>query len=1078
MSFQSKNSNLEDLVKIMNIKKGMLINKVYEVTKEIHKSVNSSIYRAFDNKADRYVIVKFLEKKSDDPVNSELFRREVRSLENIDSQFVIRLIDYGEEVNFYYIVMEQLKGSQTLETYLYEENDNISIHDKLILFRKILLGMEKSHDIGVYHRDLNPTNILVNEDELKIIDFGISKITKFIYEEKITVSNHYTLGFASPEQLNGENVDGASDIFSLGSILYYMLLLESPSTIFEERMKTIASTSLPDKIIDIIRKCTEPLIENRYKSVRAIINDLDFFLLSNESKNESLYIKVTSTTINQLFSLGKILLQREDLAVKYLIKNLKEPYIYQGRRNDCYTLIGDKMSYYCDLNIQRSLIKIISCDIIDNYSQLIRERKKGIRIYAKICPETIEVALEKSEYLSNLIKQVNQESERYRENQKNSRDEMKLMELWSKTLRTQDKMIEKNLNIGSYSKLDYIPESNTIELHADQIDSYEKIEPGVEISVRKKKSTDRSCLGIVDDINPEESVITLIPIEYFSIDDFARQGPFGIDVTGNKIHNDRYKWALDKLKYRKSENKRLLDILINPNEAKYDEVSLIEPTNNKIDPSNIKVVEKALAARDIFLIQGPPGTGKTTVIEEIINQMMIKNDNPKILIASQSHVAVDNILKKVVEKYDVNQIVRLGDSSKISEDSQANKVKEQTKGWTELIKHNSIKFARPLLERLAEPATFPFEEIFENEISQTEAGDFNQGALFSAKQFLEESPNTRLKEYTSILKDWYHKLNSQEQFDDLLVSRANIVCSTCTGAANLGWVTNNVFDCVIIDEAAKSTFPEVLIPTVRGKKIILVGDHKQLPPIVNNLDDGSKQEKLLEKSLFEELFEKTNNPNIAVSLTKQFRMHPNISRMIKTIFYSENILESGVAADERTNFSRWHDKSIVWLSTSLKKEREETVSESKAYSNMTEALIINNELKDLNERYKDENANVKVGVISGYNGQKSLLRKIIKPESPQWTNLEISIENVDAYQGSEVDIVFYSVVRSNQKKQLGFLKDNRRLNVSLSRAMSLLVIVGDDMFLEGVAIKEHNYFRDLLGYIERFPVECFKEDTR
>lgn len=255
----------------MNIKKGMLINKVYEVTKEIHKSVNSSIYRAFDNKADRYVIIKFLEKKSDDPVNSELFRREVRSLENIDSQFVIRLIDYGEEVNFYYIVMDQLKGSQTLGTYLCEENDNISIHDKLILFQKILLGMEKSHDIGVYHRDLNPTNILVNEDELKIIDFGISKITKFIYEEKITVSNHYTLGFASPEQLNGENVDGASDIFSLGSILYYMLLLESPSTIFEERMKAIASTSLPDKIIDIIRKCTEPLIENRYKSVRAII---------------------------------------------------------------------------------------------------------------------------------------------------------------------------------------------------------------------------------------------------------------------------------------------------------------------------------------------------------------------------------------------------------------------------------------------------------------------------------------------------------------------------------------------------------------------------------------------------------------------------------------------------------------------------------------------------------------------------------------------------------------------------------------------------------------------------------------
>lgn len=1070
-------------MRVLEIKIGTVINKVYEVLKQIHVSQNSQIYRAYDNLEDKFVIIKFLEKSDKNKESSELFRREVRSLENIDNQYVIRLLTSGEQDGFYYLVMEQVHGALTLEAHINSNYDELGLNKKLEIFKKILLGIEEAHEMGVSHRDLNPTNILINDDEVKIIDFGISKIKKFIYEEKFTVSNHFTLGYASPEQLNGDTVGFSSDIFSLGAILYFILTNASPSTIFEERMAMLAKTSISDELLNIVRKCTESKIENRYKSVRSIINDLDLVVSIEQAQNEVVYIKISDTVVNQLYQMGVITFQRTDSAYRAIINNLKESYVYIGGKSDIFVLIGNMMKYYCEFSVNTSIIFIRSCEKIEGYPYLMRERKKAVKINATIVDGSEEDNFGRSEYLSTLVKQVNDEAAIFRAKQKNQASEMRLMELWQKTISAQDKIIQKKSSLGEYQNLNYIPESNLIEMIISDLDSYEKLDQGNEIAVRKRNTTNFIRLGTIEDVNTEENIIHIIPKEKFDFEEYAISGPFGIDVSNSKSHNEKFKKALESLKYRKSENKKLLDILINPNTAKYDKKKILVPINKKIDSSNFEVVEKALVARDMFLIQGPPGTGKTTVIEEIVNQIMKGNKNAKILIASQSHVAVDNILIKLAKHYDKSQIVRLGNSVKIAESSEENKVVEQTKGWTETIKEQSVLYAKPMLENMAKPIEYPFSNIFAEEIHQNNMTEEMKN--FNNESFIKELVNNNLREYTKILKDWYKKLNSQEQFDDLLVSRANIVCSTCTGSANLGWVTNNTFNYVIIDEAAKSTFPEVIIPMVRGEKIILVGDHKQLPPIVNNIEDEKTEENIgkqnsfekgLEKSLFEELFDKLNNPDIAVSLSKQFRMHPNIAEMIKKVFYTSNELESGVDVTSRANYSRWGNKSIVWLSTSLLTKRREYESENKAFSNIYEAQIIKQELEDLNQRYSAENKTVSVGVISGYNGQKSLLRKIIKPEDFQWTNLEISIENVDAYQGTEVDIVFHSVVRSNDERKIGFLKDNRRLNVSLSRAKNLLVIVGDDLFLENVRISGHNYFNDVLTYIKRNPSDCIKED--
>ncbi|MBO6339887.1 hypothetical protein EY650_00930 [Enterococcus faecalis] len=261
----------------------------------------------------------------------------------------------------------------------------------------------------------------------------------------------------------------------------------------------------------------------------------------------------------------------------------------------------------------------------------------------------------------------------------------------------------------------------------------------------------------------------------------------------------------------------------------------------------------------------------------------------------------------------------------------------------------------------------------------------------------------------------------------------------------------------------------------KREKIVLVGDHKQLPPIINEFDaniiKNTSSEKLSE-SLFEDLFLLAKDSDIAITLSKQFRMHPAISKMINKVFYLDDgvVITTDITPEERRLNYRIA-KPVVWLSTERLQNNQQKKTTSKSFTNTCEANIILMELEHL-EDSNSTNEKIKVGVISAYSGQKSLLEKLIKPSNTRWENLEIVIENVDAFQGSEVDVVIYSVVRSNANKDIGFLSEQRRLNVALSRAKSQVIIVGNAHFMKEASKKEHNYFEDVLIYINRYKTDC------
>lgn len=277
------------------------------------------------------------------------------------------------------------------------------------------------------------------------------------------------------------------------------------------------------------------------------------------------------------------------------------------------------------------------------------------------------------------------------------------------------------------------------------------------------------------------------------------------------------------------------------------------------------------------------------------------------------------------------------------------------------------------------------------------------------------------------------------------------------------------FDYVIVDEAAKATFPELAVSLNKAHKIILVGDHQQLPPVLDTEIIRNNREKLDEESLAQGIFEKMYNmfpDDNKHRLTIQYRMHPTIGTLISHVFYNDEIQNGVEAQDRELCIEGYEDTAIEWISTSKRssKERYEKVFDNngkKSYQNYLERSIIEQKLLELDSKLTKK---TKVAVITGYGPQKYILQTMVKQHS--YKNLEIDVDTVDAFQGSQKDIILYSTVRSSANKYgIGFLKSEARINVAFSRARCLLIIVGDMNFLDNYRIRG-NKFPEIIKYIK------------
>lgn len=535
------------------------------------------------------------------------------------------------------------------------------------------------------------------------------------------------------------------------------------------------------------------------------------------------------------------------------------------------------------------------------------------------------------------------------------------------------------------------------------------------------------------------------------------------EVNRQKNAMDRIEGKTKRAKANPPVNPRLSQFLYNPKYARDSEISTIEATCNwvrehgvskgMLNDKQLEAVAKAFACKDIAFIQGPPGTGKTTVIAEIIYKHIQENGDCKILLTSQNNLAVDNALDRLKKTRGIRpiRVINLQDKEDFEDKDGYQYMVERIDEWKEFP--DSINSVNAVDRWLAN---------IEGSITADNIAKY--GASFSAW-------------VNSVRKrDSY----SRELFCESYKDNVNIFAATCSYCDSKGFkqAYKNTyhnekieFDLIIMDEASKATLPEMAVPMVYGKKIILIGDHRQLPPVLSG-EHKKAFEVMGQPDLFEESYEtlKTSHfgsmfkiaqkchPNTVATLDTQYRMHEQIMNTINQ-FYKRDIeggLKCGIKEDmdkDRWDLSgsRWHglsfdkvltpEKHAIWIDV----DTPETAL-NPGYKNKGEVQAIEYVLKMLKsaehfdeymaEQKSDEDK--EIGIITFYSGQKKAIRDVKLDPS-----FKYRISAVDKFQGMERNIVIVSTVRSNHEKNIGFARESERINVAFSRAKRLLIVVGN-----------------------------------
>ena len=324
---------------------------------------------------------------------------------------------------------------------------------------------------------------------------------------------------------------------------------------------------------------------------------------------------------------------------------------------------------------------------------------------------------------------------------------------------------------------------------------------------------------------------------------------------------------------------------------------------------------------------------------------------------------------------------------------------------------------------------------------------------------------SRIKE---IQRDWLERCGDLETLDYQVIKSATIIAGTCVGFLSNDFVKELDFDYVIIDEAAKATTPELLVSIIKSKKIVLVGDQNQLPAYANRkvspiIASLTKQPKF---RLFDLLFEVLPETHKEI-LTMQYRMRKNIGDLISQVFYNGKIA-TGVDDEKRTHpIKKFAGKSIVWIDTSNMPNKNENSKKGGSYCNYAENTLI----KKLLDEFEAESilSHLDIGIITGYRGQKDLMKKSVTNSGYDRIAINIDINTLDAFQGRQNDIIIYSTVRT--KDSIGFQKEKERVNVAFSRAKNLLIICGDMEFFYKFDDPD-NKFIDIVDYISEHEDEC------
>ena len=551
-----------------------------------------------------------------------------------------------------------------------------------------------------------------------------------------------------------------------------------------------------------------------------------------------------------------------------------------------------------------------------------------------------------------------------------------------------------------------------------------------------------SFTGTVSYVDGDRMVIN-VP-DSVSLLDLQTEEPIGVQLSFDETSYKLMFEALDRT--MKAKNNRLAylrDLFYSHQKA--GRFSFEPMKFPWLNPTQERAVNEVLWAKDVAIVHGPPGTGKTTTLVEAINETLMRES--QVLVCAQSNMAVDWISEKLVDR-GIN-VLRIGNPTRVN---------DKMLGFT-------------------------YERRFESHPDYPQLWAIRKAIreLRSNRKKGSESFHQKMDRLRSRAAEIEIRINAE------LFGEARVIACTLVGSAHR-LLEGMKFGTLFIDEAAQALEAACWIPMRRASRVILAGDHCQLPPTVKSI---AALRAGLGKTLMERIAE--NKPEVVTLLKIQYRMNEEIMRFSSDWFYGGQV-ESAPQIKYRSILD--FDHPISWIDTSDEEnqmtiEGEAATEDSASNSSPASAANQNSDL-NFKEQFVGESYgrinkaeaeltlltlaeyftkigkqrvlgdSIDVGIISPYRAQVQYLKKLIKKyEFFKPYRRLISVNTVDGFQGQERDVILISLVRSNDEGQIGFLKDLRRMNVAMTRARMKLIILGNKE-----TMTKHPFYKKLWEYIE------------
>ena len=501
----------------------------------------------------------------------------------------------------------------------------------------------------------------------------------------------------------------------------------------------------------------------------------------------------------------------------------------------------------------------------------------------------------------------------------------------------------------------------------------------------------------------------------------------GLDLEFDENTYKEMRLALEKSRHSKG-RLRELSYILTGNQAPVlkgdpgllrDDLAA-DPVTAQLNSSQREAIAQAECAEDVSLIHGPPGTGKTTTLVALIQRLLRKES--QLLVCAPSNVAVDLLAERCAEKG--LRVVRTGHISRVNEELLSLTLDAQVAEHSEYKQIKRIKVEASELRRQAIK-------------------------LSQSRRRHESSERGHLFRQAGELDGWARQL--ERRILSEVLDGADVICCTLTGA-NAEFLRDRAFGTVLIDEAAQALEPAVWIGLQRARRLIMAGDPFQLPPTV-------KSAKAAREGLAETMMERLlqTYPGCANLLEMQYRMHHTIMGFSNAYFYGGR-LKSAQDVEHR-KLSLPDEPALRFIDTAGTGFAESVHAESLSRYNSDEFLLLTTYLYSFRDRFA-ESEWPSIALISPYREQVERMRMELATD-PLLSTLDVVVHTIDGFQGQERDWVLISLVRSNDRQELGFLKDYRRINVAMTRARMQLVLIGDS-----ATIGADPFFGALLDYVE------------